>query len=179
MWQTKYALAVPKNLGVGVNFRASVKAISALGICSLWQYVSPQNQRCILPTPKLSLLFVTVVLAARAPKLTAALHKVPWDLFALWGHLFLSFFFYQNYYYTNPCHHHYCAKAKLAVNQPQHLNVYICKGVCDAVAQWEFFQKQLFYATFLLSLDPLGYFGLYVVPFNWANVANKICFGRT
>ena len=46
----------------------------------------------MLQTPKLSLLFVTVVLAARAPKLTAALHKVPWDLFALWGHLFLSFF---------------------------------------------------------------------------------------
>ena len=36
MWQTKYALAVPKKLGVGVNFWPSVKAISSLGVRSPW-----------------------------------------------------------------------------------------------------------------------------------------------
>ena len=38
MWQTKYALAVPKNLAVGVNFRpdSEVKAISSLGVRSSW-----------------------------------------------------------------------------------------------------------------------------------------------
>ena len=34
MWQTKYALAVPKNLGLGLNFRRVVKAISSLGVRS-------------------------------------------------------------------------------------------------------------------------------------------------
>ena len=36
MWQRKYASAVPKNLGVGVNFRpcSAVKAISSLGVRS-------------------------------------------------------------------------------------------------------------------------------------------------
>ena len=34
MWQTKYALAIPKNLGVGVNFGRAVKAISSLGVHS-------------------------------------------------------------------------------------------------------------------------------------------------
>jgi hypothetical protein len=32
MWQTKYASAVLKNLGVGVNFGRAVKAISSLGV---------------------------------------------------------------------------------------------------------------------------------------------------
>ena len=36
MWQTKYASAVPKNLGVGVNFGCAVKAISSLGVRSSW-----------------------------------------------------------------------------------------------------------------------------------------------
>ena len=35
MWQTKYASAVHKNLGLGLNFRA-VKAISSLGVRSRW-----------------------------------------------------------------------------------------------------------------------------------------------
>ena len=34
MWQTKYSLAVPKNLGVGVNFGRAVKAISSMGVRS-------------------------------------------------------------------------------------------------------------------------------------------------
>ena len=35
MWQTKYALALPKTLGVGVNFIGhAVKAISSLGVRS-------------------------------------------------------------------------------------------------------------------------------------------------
>ena len=34
MWQTKYASAVTKNLGVGVNFGRAVKAISSLGVRS-------------------------------------------------------------------------------------------------------------------------------------------------
>ena len=39
MWQIKYASVVLKNLGVGVNFDRSVKAISSLGIRigSMWQ----------------------------------------------------------------------------------------------------------------------------------------------
>ena len=37
MWQTKYALAVPKNLGLGLNFPGrAVKAISSLGVRSPW-----------------------------------------------------------------------------------------------------------------------------------------------
>ena len=36
MWQTKYPLAVPKNLGVGVNFGCAVKAISSLDVRSPW-----------------------------------------------------------------------------------------------------------------------------------------------
>ena len=38
MWQTKYAAAIPKNLGVGVNFRpcSAVKAVSSLGVRSPW-----------------------------------------------------------------------------------------------------------------------------------------------
>ena len=36
MWQTKYASAVPKNLGVGVNFGRAVKAISSLSVRSPW-----------------------------------------------------------------------------------------------------------------------------------------------
>ena len=36
MWQTKYASAVPKNLGLGLNFRPAVKAISCLGVRSPW-----------------------------------------------------------------------------------------------------------------------------------------------
>ena len=35
MWQTEHASAVPKNLGVGVNFRAE-KTISSLGVRSPW-----------------------------------------------------------------------------------------------------------------------------------------------
>ena len=35
MWQTKYASAVPKNLGVRVNFHA-MRAISSLGVRSPW-----------------------------------------------------------------------------------------------------------------------------------------------
>ena len=34
MWQTKYGSAVPKNLGVGVNFRNAVKTIFSLGVRS-------------------------------------------------------------------------------------------------------------------------------------------------
>ena len=34
MWQTKYALAVPKNLGLGLNSGRAVKAISSLGVRS-------------------------------------------------------------------------------------------------------------------------------------------------
>ena len=37
MWQVKYASAVPKNLGVGVNFCCAVKTISSLGVCTFWQ----------------------------------------------------------------------------------------------------------------------------------------------
>jgi hypothetical protein len=37
MWQTKYALAVPKNLGLGLNFFVrAVKAISSLGVRNPW-----------------------------------------------------------------------------------------------------------------------------------------------
>ena len=37
MWQTKYASAVPKNLGVGVDFfGCAVKAISSPGVRSPW-----------------------------------------------------------------------------------------------------------------------------------------------
>ena len=36
MWQTKYASAVPKNLGVGVNFGRAVKVISSPGVRSPW-----------------------------------------------------------------------------------------------------------------------------------------------
>ena len=50
MWQTKYASAVPKNLGVGVDFRRAVKAISSPGIRSPWQNLKEAN---IQPTMKL------------------------------------------------------------------------------------------------------------------------------
>ena len=36
MWQTKYASAVPKNLGLRLNFGRAVKAISSLGVRSPW-----------------------------------------------------------------------------------------------------------------------------------------------
>ena len=36
MWQTKYALAVLKNLGVGVNFRPSSEDYFLLGVRSRW-----------------------------------------------------------------------------------------------------------------------------------------------
>jgi hypothetical protein len=38
IWQTKYAMAVPKVLGVGVDFRpcSAVKAISSTGVRSPW-----------------------------------------------------------------------------------------------------------------------------------------------
>ena len=36
MWQTKYASAIPKNLGVGVNFGRAVKVISSPGVRSPW-----------------------------------------------------------------------------------------------------------------------------------------------
>ena len=36
MWQTKYASAVPKNLGLGLIFGRALKAISSLGVRSLW-----------------------------------------------------------------------------------------------------------------------------------------------
>ena len=35
MWQTKYALTVPKNLGLGLDFCRAVKAIFSPGVCSL------------------------------------------------------------------------------------------------------------------------------------------------
>jgi hypothetical protein len=35
MWQTKYVSAVPKNLGLGLNFGRAVKEISSLGVRSL------------------------------------------------------------------------------------------------------------------------------------------------
>ena len=34
MWQTKYAAALPKNVGLGLNFWGAVKAISTLGVRS-------------------------------------------------------------------------------------------------------------------------------------------------
>ena len=34
IWQTKYASAVPKNLGLGLNFGRAVKTISSLGVRS-------------------------------------------------------------------------------------------------------------------------------------------------
>ena len=34
MWQTIYALAVPKNLGLGLNIDCAVKAIYSLGVRS-------------------------------------------------------------------------------------------------------------------------------------------------
>ena len=43
MWQTKYAAAVPKNLGVGVTFRRAVKTISSLGVRSPWPVLLKQN----------------------------------------------------------------------------------------------------------------------------------------
>ena len=36
MWQTKYASTVPKNLGVGVDFGHTVKAISSPGVRSVF-----------------------------------------------------------------------------------------------------------------------------------------------
>ena len=41
MWQIKYASAVPKNLGVGVNFRpcSAVKAIFSLDVRSPWYLI--------------------------------------------------------------------------------------------------------------------------------------------
>ena len=37
MWQTKYASAVPKNLGLGLLLGRAVKAISSLGVRSPWK----------------------------------------------------------------------------------------------------------------------------------------------
>ena len=34
MWQTKYAAAIPKNLGLGLNSGRAMKAISSLGVRS-------------------------------------------------------------------------------------------------------------------------------------------------
>ena len=34
MWQTKYASAIPKNLGLGLIFGRAVRAISSLGVRS-------------------------------------------------------------------------------------------------------------------------------------------------
>ena len=39
MWQTKYASAVPKNLGLGLIFGRAVKAICSLGVCSPCNYL--------------------------------------------------------------------------------------------------------------------------------------------
>ena len=39
MWQTKYAAAVPKNLGLGLNFWPC-SAISSLGVRSPWNVLS-------------------------------------------------------------------------------------------------------------------------------------------
>ena len=36
MWQTKFALSEPKNLGLYLIFGRAVNAISSLGVCSLW-----------------------------------------------------------------------------------------------------------------------------------------------
>ena len=36
MWQTKYALAVPKNLELGLNFSAVQGRLSSLGVHSQW-----------------------------------------------------------------------------------------------------------------------------------------------
>ena len=44
MWQTEYASAVPKNLGVGVNFGRAVKAISSLGVRSPCPVSCQKNQ---------------------------------------------------------------------------------------------------------------------------------------
>ena len=43
MWQTKYALAEPKNLGLGLNFRRAVKEISSLGVRSPCVKPTQQN----------------------------------------------------------------------------------------------------------------------------------------
>ena len=36
VWQTKYASAIPKNLGLWLNFSRALKAISSLGVGSPW-----------------------------------------------------------------------------------------------------------------------------------------------
>ena len=53
MWQTKYAATIPKNLGLGLNFGRTVKAISSLGVRS----------PCIKPLrPKAVLFFKVIIL---------------------------------------------------------------------------------------------------------------------
>ena len=47
MWQTKYASAVPKNLGLGLNSRRAVKAISSLGVHSLWILLFKKDQNLL------------------------------------------------------------------------------------------------------------------------------------
>ena len=38
MWQTNYASAVPKNLGLELNYRV-VEAISSLGVRNPWYFI--------------------------------------------------------------------------------------------------------------------------------------------
>ena len=57
MWQTKYASAVPKNLGVGVNFQLCSEGYSSLGVHSPWQETLKEIQHIALAL--LTLILIT------------------------------------------------------------------------------------------------------------------------
>ena len=67
MWQTKYASAVPKNLGLGLNFGRAVKVISYLGVRTpciwvSWCYIIGQKalyKKCFSLKESSSYLFFT------------------------------------------------------------------------------------------------------------------------
>ena len=56
MWQTKYALAVPKHLGLGFDFRPRSEAISSLGLHSpcFLSYVYGYNNRLRTPSEEIA-----------------------------------------------------------------------------------------------------------------------------
>ena len=56
MWQTKYASAVPKNLGVGVNFGRAVKTISCLGVRSPCVWTSKSTKLGWMPATVLFII---------------------------------------------------------------------------------------------------------------------------
>ena len=65
MWQKKYASAVPKNLGVGVNFGCAVKAISSPGVRSLcYIHITKGTFKKIIFTPRLGVLVFLFFLLA-------------------------------------------------------------------------------------------------------------------